>query len=343
MFAHPLLKYSAELSMEPFGVSVGYRGRSYHIISERPWDVRSLLERCDGRTSLNILAHASSFTIEEAQRILTRAEGCHVILDGDEVLRRDGFMTGRELFWRLEAALLRWREQSRPVFGAHGLERGLATGTLPPEVAKGFCLELCHLLRSVPEEIGLAVASSTVEAVRTLYVDFFEEEARHGEMITEALAQWLNEADIRKAVPLPTTTGLMHTYKAMAAKDPLLYAAALIRDEASALDADIPESEDIYAGLEGHYDVPAAVVERYRWHANLDRENEHGFFPEKIFACFPVIDAARAEAIGSALRQIIDLHEAFRWGVVTYYREQTVEERIRHPDLIREVSLRHAA
>ena len=318
----PLLKYACTLG----GGKISYRGLDLEV-SPQLERVAALL---DGRRRRPDIAAALGLTLDQVDAALARLDASKMLLAGEEVLRSDGLFSGREVFWRLEALLLKWRKASAADPTAPRLDREVAFGKAPLQVVQGFCLEQGHLLRAVPEELALAVASATDEFIRLEYMDFYEEESRHGEMLLEPLVGWLgSEADIRSAPPLPCTIGLMQTYRNWARKDPLLYAVALMRDEGSPLDALAPH--DIYEGMRRHYDIPKAVVDRFEWHANLDRENDHGFFPERIFRHVPVIEEARIERLISALRQIIDLHDAFRAGVLDYYARHTVETRCAMP------------
>jgi hypothetical protein len=318
----PLLKYACTVS----GGRISYRGLSIEA-SPQLQQIAALL---NGQRQRSDIAAASGLAPEEIDAALERLDQSRMLLAGEEVLRSDGLFSGREVFWRLEALLLKWRKASAADPAAPRLDRDVALGTAPLRVVQGFCLEQGHLLRAVPEELALAVASATDEFIRLEYMDFYEEESRHGEMLLEPLVGWLgSEADIRSAPPLPCTIGLMQTYRNWARKDPLLYAVALMRDEGSPLDALAPH--DIYDGMRRHYDIPKAVVDRFEWHANLDRENDHGFFPERIFRHVPVIEEQRIERLISALRQIIDLHDAFRAGVLDYYSRHTVESRCAAP------------
>jgi hypothetical protein len=160
-------------------------------------------------------------------------------------------------------------------------------------------------------------------------MDFYDEESRHGEILFTALQSWFeNQDQVRWATPLPATVGLLNTYKAWAAKDSLLYATALMRDESSQLDAEVPDQKNIYKGMRLHYDVPREVVDRFEWHANLDRNCDHGFFPERIFSQYEVISRTHARMLMLAMKQIIELHELFRWNVFAYYKEHDVSSRL---------------
>ena len=113
-----------------------------------------------------------------------------------------------------------------------------------------------------------------------------------------------------------------------------MYAVALMRDEASPLDDEVAADHDIYGGMRGHYDVPPAVVDLFEWHAMLDRNNDHGFFALQVFRHVPVVDDERARRLIGALRQIIDLHDAFRWGVRQHYACHRPDDRVKLVDAV---------
>lgn len=328
MIEYPLLKYAARVVPQSNGLEIHYRQKSYHFGLDNATKCAYALNLCNGKKSVQQVAKEAVLSPRELQTLLEDLYKVPLMLEGKKILRTDGYLSGRELFWRLEALLFAWRETPEGKYGFN-LDRDIATGKVSENIVKGFCLELGHLLRSVPEELGLAVVHAQSEMVRNLYMQFYNEESKHGQILFKALKSWFkDEEQILFATPLPATVGLMQTYKAWAEKDSLLYATALMRDEASPLDAEVKPEEDIYLGMEKHYNVPSIIIEKYRWHANLDRKNDHGFFPEKIFSLYSVIDKVRARTLVSALKQIIDLHNLFRWNVYAYYKDHSVESRI---------------
>jgi hypothetical protein len=329
MIERPLLKYSAHTQTKPGVLEIHYRRRVHTYATDAPEAARAALALCDGRTPAETIISNSGVEARLFGNLVEWLEHASVMLDGGEVLREDGNLGGREMFWRLEAMLFDWRYRSPVQTYQSRLDWQIATGKAPPGVVKGFCLELGYLLRNVPDELALAVVHSPDEQIRSLFMDFYDEESRHGEILFGALKTWFDHPEqILYATPLPATVGLLNTYRAWAIKDPLLYATALMRDESSRLDLDIPDDENIYRGMRLHYEVPAEVVDKFEWHANLDRNCEHGFFPEKVFSQYEVISRSRARLLTSALKQIIELHDLFKWNVSAYYCEHDVASRL---------------
>jgi hypothetical protein len=314
----PLLKFACTVS----GGVVRYRGIEVAVSPQ----TEAVLPFLGGRASEAEVERLSGVSLSCWRDDLARLQDQACLLEGEEILREDGLYSGREIFWRLEALLLTWRSQALAEADALQLDREIFFGRAPLQVVKGFCLEQGHLLRAVPEELALAIANAPDEQIRLEYMTFYDEESRHGEILLQPLIGWLGSGhDIRMAPPLPTTTGLIQTYRNWARKDPLLYAVALMRDEGTPLDA--PPAFDVYEGMRRHYDVPESVVERFEWHANLDRQNDHGFFAERIFSQFPILDNARVERLIGTLRDIVDLHDAFRAGVYRYYSRHDIQTR----------------
>lgn len=330
-YDYPLLKYACAFE----GKLLHYRGQVIDL-SSAPLDIMTVLRSANGRTSIENLADLGRLPITKCADYFEELASQSLIVDGSKVLRQDGLLSGLELFWRLEALLLQWR--GGPCFAnARQLDQDIASGRASIQQVRGLCLELGHLLRAVPEELALAVSNAPSEAIRLEFMDFYDEEARHGELLLEALVGWLGtEAQIRAAPPIPTTVGLLQTYRNWATKDPLMYAVALMRDEMSPLDGPVRIEEDIYAGMRKHYDVPVEVIDRFEWHALLDQHNDHGFFAERIFQHVPLIDQERAVRLIGTLRQIVELHEAFRWGVQHYYAEQVTDSRCRLAESVTE-------
>jgi hypothetical protein len=325
---YPLLKYAVRNEADQDAVCLKYRNRLYRQPSQDPPSLSRALGMCNGRTRVTDVASSAGVEEEELTRVLADLEKVPLVLNGQDILREDGYLSGREMFWRLEDLMFVWRsDDAKSPYGPM-LERRIARGIAPFSVVKGFLIELGFLLRQVPDELALAVANSTNEDIRSLFMEFYDEESKHGQMIFDALKKWLPERDILSAIPLPATVGLMNTYKAAAIKHPLLYATALIRDESSALDADIPREADIYAGMKEHYDIPKEVIKVFEWHANLDRTCDHGFFPEEVFALYPIVTRELANQLCAFLHTMIELHQLFNWNIAAYYQEHTPELRM---------------
>lgn len=327
MVDYPLLKYAAAVDVEPGKLQILYRGRSYTFPVQESRVVAAALRLADGRTHANKIIEETGVDSDVFRSVLKKLAEIPIVLDGKLVLREDGYLSGREMFWRLEELLFEWRLRRPASIYQTNFDRMIGTGKAGPEVVKGFCLELGYLLRQVPDELSLAVAHAPDEAVRSLFMEFYDEESKHGEILFQALKEWFPEEFLFRATPLPATVGLLNTYKAWATRDPLLYATALMRDESSRLDAEIPQEEDIYRGMRLYYEVPAAVVDKFEWHANLDRTCDHGFFPESVFSKYRAISQPRARLLVSALKQIIELHDLFKWNIASFYSAQGVSDR----------------
>ncbi|MBS0186135.1 MAG: hypothetical protein JSS34_07340 [Proteobacteria bacterium] len=328
MFDYPLLKYAVNIETTLDEIKLSYRGRIYKYNVGTPLEYRKALENCNGRNLLSSILKSSSISASKLEEFLQNLFEIPLILNGKEILRDDLLMSGKELFWKLEKFLIEWKKIQLIDKNNINLDREIGSGRATENIIKGFCLELCHLLRNVPDELSLAVANAKNDRIRLHYMSFYDEENKHGEIIFNALKKWINKEDILHATPLPGTTGLLNTYRYWASKDSLLYAVALMRDESCALDADIKEEEDIYKGMRlPNYNIPKQVIKVYEWHTNLDRNNNHGFFPELIFSEYGYIDQEYARRLISALKQIIELHQLFRWNVYNYYSQHAVETR----------------
>ena len=327
MYDYPLLKYAVNVKISSFEIELSYRGKTYNYPVKNPTLYKKLLENCSGRNLLKDIIQQCNIEKELADDFLCKISEIPLLLDGKVVLRDDGLLSGRELFWKLEKFLIEWKQKKIMTAFRVDLDKEIALGKAPENVVKGFCLELCHLLRNVPDELSLAVANARSDYIRAHYMTFYDEERTHGDIIFRSLKKWMNAEDIIHATPLPATIGLLNTYRYWASKDSLFYAVALMRDESSALDAEIQKDEDIFVGMKTHYQVPKQVYKVYEWHTNLDRNNNHGFFPELIFAEYEYIDQFYAKRLISALKQIIELHQQFRWSVYHYYSEHPVETR----------------
>ncbi|MGC4853338.1 hypothetical protein ACLQ24_08035 [Micromonospora sp. DT4] len=328
MTSHPYLKPACAVDDRAERLRLTYRGRAYSFdVSAEP-GVRQAVELMNGRTSVEQIARTTGLDTASVGDLVGRLAETPLLLDGAEIVRGEG-ISGTEAYWRLEGQLWQWRSFDQPADRrpASDLEIEIAKGSAPVAAAKGFLLEICHQVSNAPTEIALAVANSPTKAVRDLFMEFYEEEHAHGDMLREALAHWLPADGIDAAVPLAPTAGMLSSYNWWAQSDVLRYAVALMRDEGSPLDANVTEADDVYLGMERHYDAPAPTVERFRWHANLDVELGHGSFPLEVFAQFPVIDHRRYAQLTKVARSIVELYDAVQDAVLKYYSAHDVSSR----------------
>ncbi|AGM04479.1 iron-containing redox enzyme family protein [Amycolatopsis keratiniphila] len=329
MVTKPYLKPAAVIDRESENLRFTYRGRAYTFPVSLTKPVELATMAMDGRTPLPEIALNSLLATDEVQDLVTKLSGTPLLLDGEQEVLADGGLSGREAYWRLEGQMWDWRGlgQRTDIRPVTPLDVEVGAGRAPIDVVKGFCLEICHQVSNAPREISLAIANAPTKAARDLYMEFYEEEHPHGDMLREALAHWLPETGIDAAVPLPQTLGLLNTYNWWAQSDPLLYAVALMRDEGSGLDATPAPETDVYEAMRTHYDVPKEVTERFHWHATLDADLDHGSFPLDVFSTVPVIEPLRYAALTKAARGIVELYDALMNGVLEYYSANSAESR----------------
>jgi pyrroloquinoline quinone (PQQ) biosynthesis protein C len=328
MSDQPYLKPACAVDERASCLRITYRGRAYAFDAPADAAVHRAVAAMDGRSTPAEIARRSGLDAGSLSALVAALHGTPLLLDGAEVIRPDG-LSGTEAHWRLEGELWHWRSlgHSGDHAPASEVDREIAKGAASEAVVKGYCLEICHQVSNAPTEIALAIANAPGRKVRDLFMEFYEDEHAHGDMLREALSTWLPEAGIDAATPLPATAGLLHSYDQWAQSDVLRYAVALMRDEGSALDAPVTEAADIYLGMERHYDVPAAVVERFRWHANLDVELGHGSFPLAVFAQFPLVDGTRYAQLAKVARTIVELYDSLMREILAYYTAHPVESR----------------
>ena len=185
----PLLKYACDIEPGEESVGLTYRGRSYHLPLEgfRP----ELLRLFDGRRTITQIARSSGASHAIVESVVDRLSEIPLVVDGRDVLRDDGCLSGSELFWRLERLLYRWRYDGPRAVACDDLEREIATGSAPESVVRGYCIEIAHQLRNTPTEIAVAIASSPTVAVRRLFIRFWDEEYDHGDKLMDVLAGWM--------------------------------------------------------------------------------------------------------------------------------------------------------
>jgi hypothetical protein len=328
MSDQPYLKPACAVDERASSLRITYRGRAYGFDAPADPAVRRAVAAMDGRSTATEIARRSGLDAGSVAALVAALHETPLLLDGAEVIRPEG-LSGTEAYWRLEGQLWHWRSlgQAADQAPASELDRRVANGAAPVDVVKGYCLEICHQVSNAPTEIALAVANAPGKRVRDLFMEFYADEHAHGDMLREALSTWLPESGIDAATPLPATAGLLNSYDRWAQSDVLRYAVALMRDEGSALDAPATEATDIYLGMERHYDVPAPVVERFRWHANLDAQLGHGSFPLEVFAQFPVLDRGRYGQLTKVARTIVELYDSMMREILAYYTAHPVQSR----------------
>jgi hypothetical protein len=242
----------------------------------------------------------------------------------------ESIVSGEHAFWLLEDEVCRLKFLSglETVGLPKSLDAMIAQGEVRQEVAEGYLIEVAHIVRSVAQELALAISNAASENIRDLYVDYFKDECDHGKMIFDKLKAWIPEDKLRRMRPLPATLAVINMYREFASECSLTYAAALLYCESSPLDPPVERESNPYAGLRTYFSIPGEVVEIFEWHSDLDREAAHGFFPLKIFRCY---DHLNAQAISQLRERVTALAETFGMfyrNILEYYNDHTIFDRL---------------
>ncbi len=236
------------------------------------------------------------------------------------------YMSGIDAYLNLECDLCSMKFEGGTEYAETKLESQIAHRLAAPSVAAGYLIEIGYLLRHVPNELSRAIASAEHEAIRSVYMDFFDDESRHGEMIFAELCKWIPRENLLLRRPLPSTLGLLHTYMCLAERGPLSYAVALMRDESLPIDPRSDYDAMLYESLRNHYNIPKNVVDIFEWHANLDRDTSHGSVPESVFSLTPVVAQNSMTSLKASLRSMFEMHGLLRKDILeTYSRVNTNE------------------
>lgn len=321
-----LLKPAVEIEARVDQILLHYRGQHLTLDTSEAHAFTRIQSRLDGSQGFDELAKAAAGA-EGVLASLQRAAMIVALPERGAPPENGADMTGEWAFWQLEAELCRRKFGSsrKPVL--HALDAALARGEARSEVAEGYLIELGYLMRHVPRELSLAVASAPNHEVRMLYTKFFVEECFHGQLMVDQLIKWIPAERLFAMRPLPTTVAVLNLYCALASAGPLHYAVALMHDEGSLLDPQVPPEDDLYAGLSRHFKVPENVVAVFRWHANLDRTSGHGFFPLEIFRAMGRVDAALLTELRGELATLFETRALWRRELAEFYGSASIHDR----------------
>lgn len=320
----PLLKYACHIDHQPDG-SVTYTYRTYTDLLPVPAETVSAIQDMNGRLKITDLSERHDIRPVVLQAAVDELVRRQLLLDGDRILRQDGLVTGMELFWKLEAALFRFRAACPSTVR---LARAIASGSVPLTVAEGFCVEQSHIVRNAPQEITLAIANASQDGHRKLLMDFYLDEYTHGEVLLKGLKAYGYTRDfVLNCVPLPATVGLVNTYNDLARRNSFLYAVAMINDESRPADPEPGLDSDPYYGLLKHFGFSEQAVRPFKWHANLDREKDHGMFFEEYFGLIPLVNPSDVAQAYATLRSVVELRDAVAAQILEYYATHDVASR----------------
>ncbi|MFG6459713.1 hypothetical protein [Roseateles sp. BYS96W] len=324
----PALKPAVRQSTRNGGLQLSYRGQQLALQPTEASLFARLAPLLDGRHDAAALSRTADIDPSDLDWQLAQLEAAHLLVEGEGWSPQPDLYSAEQAFWVLEADVCRVKFGEADDRLRNDLEVRIARGEVAQTVAEGWLVELGYLLRQVPQELSLAVATAGDEATRAHYVEFFKEECDHGQMMYDKLKDWIAPERLLAMRPLPSTLAVLNMYRALASDGPLSYAVALMRDESTPLDpAPAPET-DPYAGLRTHYQVPAPVVDIFEWHAHLDRDCEHGFFPLEIFRQQRWIDRRTVQALRQRLLSLFETHAMWRRELANYFATHSVHERV---------------
>ncbi len=328
MSPHPiLLKPAVEVESGAEGLRVSYRGQRIDLDAREAQVFTRLQSFLDGTRMRDWVLAA----IPGSDGVLEKLDRASMVvaLDGStHHLGSDSSVTGECAFWQLEANLCRLKFGMPRLQGNLPLESAIARGEVRQEVAEGYLIEVGYLMRHVPHELSLAVSTSPSHMIRMLYTQFFLEECLHGQLMLDQLVTWIPIEQLLAMRPLASTVAVLNLYAALASAGPLHYAVALMHDESSPLDPLLSPEDDHYAGLSRHFRIPSNVVDVFRWHANLDRENSHGFFPLEIFRAVGRVEASLLAVLRRELYTLFETRALWRHEIAEFYATASIRDRI---------------
>lgn len=310
----PFLKYAVRFLSES---SLKYRGKIIDIKNYCS-TFNNIKQYLDGNYSLEKIYSLSSISTNNIDSCLD-----HLEKEGFLVYVTHDFsvLSGERCFWYLENILCEEKFYKEKTLNS--LEVAIKSKTARTETVKGFLIEKGYLLRNVTSELAFSINSSYDEILRNHYVNFFIEEYNHGEIIYKRLSKIIESEILLKLRPLPSTLGLLNTYRWLAT-DPLYYATALIHDEGCSFDPNYSIYDLI---LEKYSEIKNEVPKIFIWHDNLDKTGEHSFFPLKIFQQYELISKNTLYQLKANLKNLIEQHNLFKNEILNYYENNMIISR----------------
>jgi len=110
MVDFPLLKFAAKIACERDKLKITYRNKTYDFNVEDDAKLYGeALQHCNGHNSIKDIIKLVKISEKYFQEIISKLATIPIILNGTEIIRKDRYLSGRELFWRLEDLLFKWR------------------------------------------------------------------------------------------------------------------------------------------------------------------------------------------------------------------------------------------
>ncbi len=180
----------------------------------------------------------------------------------------------------------------------------------------GMAIENWHFLHNESFFDTPILAINTPPRVRTLLLDFFNEEHRHDDYVLDALkSTGLSKTDLVNSVPLPQTVALISALTYWSRTDPLFFMATLGVLEGVDVEIDSYVSKLLISNL------PKEFISSMKAHSDINIKHGHGNLTRTIFNEYQCIQKSDIVRIKAQMPLFLELYDAFFSGIWDYYSQ----------------------
>jgi hypothetical protein len=322
-FRRPRLRPGVQITRADAGFALTYRSQSadLDVPDFAAAEVAELLE--------GLMAGAPSTQLRERAPNLSDFDGMLDELDRLGLLTEDerpapATMTGEQLY-RL---VRRFTRRLQATSAGSELFTRMTNGTATRNQLIGYALEYHHVVWQSPALIAPALAHAWHPDAYGILQNFLRDEIGHDRMTRSALAAvGVPGPVLASTQPLPATFAVCATLGAVAAQDPLAFAACL-----SVVEEPSPQFNRAFAERARSLELPAEFIQPLLDHSDVNADAGHADVSLALLSTTSALGLEHAQAVLKQVAALVESLSRLERDILLHYAGPELALRIFEPD-----------
>ncbi|WP_283132308.1 iron-containing redox enzyme family protein [Enterovibrio norvegicus] len=255
-------------------------------------DFYQIRRYCTGHNTIEEVAEKSNISIEKIRQIIAS-------FDEIGMLRIESSRSEDSPKMKISQACEMWAEQ---VEETHIINK-IVYNEVPKTVLAGFLLETYHYIKTYPKILLGAAESTEDESLRTILVNYYQQEVGHQEFVVNSLIKMgYKRNEIETSIPLVSTASMLSMMEAFCKRYPAgtFWLATVIENDEFNED----EFNSTKAKICENYDLPLDSMDSFFKHSKVDYELGHSELANTYQEYLPDVDIKTASNILNDLHDI---------------------------------------